>query len=58
MQIHWAVWYYEVFGYWTSVAGALATWGIIAGLEGVNQDRAATLALFHDSQEFRSVRPY
>jgi nucleoside phosphorylase len=34
MQIHWAVWYYEVFGYWTSVAGALATWGIIAGLEG------------------------
>jgi nucleoside phosphorylase len=34
MQIHWAVWYYEVFGYWTSVAGALAAWGIIAGLDG------------------------
>ena len=34
MQIHWAVWYYEAFGYWTSVAGALATWGIIAGLDG------------------------
>jgi len=34
MQIHWAVWYYEAFGYWTSVAGALAAWGIIAGLDG------------------------
>jgi nucleoside phosphorylase len=34
MQIHWAVWFYEVFGYWTSVAGALASWGLIAGLEG------------------------
>jgi nucleoside phosphorylase len=34
MQIHWAVWYYAVFGYWTSVAGALATWGLIAGLDG------------------------
>ena len=34
MQIHWAVWFYEVFGYWTSVSGALATWGVIAGLEG------------------------
>lgn len=28
----WAVWYYQVFGYWTSVSGALATWGILAGL--------------------------
>jgi putative hydrolases of HD superfamily len=27
---------------------------IIAGLEGANQDRAATLALFHDSQESRT----
>lgn len=33
MQIHWAVWFYEAFGYWTSVSGALATWGIVAGLE-------------------------
>jgi len=33
MQAHWAVWYYEVYGYWTSVTGALATWAIIAGLE-------------------------
>ncbi len=34
MQAHWAVWYYEVYGYWTSVTGALATWAIVAGLEG------------------------
>lgn len=34
MQSHWAVWYYETYGYWTSVTGALATWAIIAGLEG------------------------
>jgi len=33
MQAHWAVWFYESFGYWTSVMGALATWGVIAGLE-------------------------
>jgi nucleoside phosphorylase len=32
MQAHWAVWYYQVYGYWTSVMGALATWAIIAGL--------------------------
>jgi hypothetical protein len=32
---------------------AMLAW-IIAGLEGVNQDRAATLALFHDSQESRT----
>jgi nucleoside phosphorylase len=32
MQAHWAVWYYEVYGYWTSVTGALATWAVIAGL--------------------------
>ncbi len=32
MQAHWAVWYYESFGYWTSVMSAVATWGIIAGL--------------------------
>ena len=33
MQAHWAVWYYEQYGYWTSVCGALATWGVIAGLD-------------------------
>jgi nucleoside phosphorylase len=33
MQAHWAVWFYEAFGYWTSVSGALATWGIVAGLD-------------------------
>ena len=32
MQTHWAVWYYEAYGYWTSVTGALATWAIIAGV--------------------------
>jgi hypothetical protein len=32
MQTHWAVWYYQTFGYWTSVMSALATWAIIAGL--------------------------
>ena len=32
MQAHWAVWYYQSYGYWTSVMGALATWGIIAGM--------------------------
>lgn len=32
MQAHWAVWYYETYGYWTSVTGALTTWAIIAGL--------------------------
>ena len=32
MQAHWAVWYYEKYGYWTSVMSALATWAIIATL--------------------------
>jgi hypothetical protein len=31
MQSHWAVWYYETFGYWTSVNSAIATWAVIAG---------------------------
>jgi hypothetical protein len=31
MQAHWAVWYYESFGYWTSVNSAIATWAVIAG---------------------------
>jgi nucleoside phosphorylase len=34
MQVHWAAWYYEVYGYWTSICGALTTWAIIAGLNG------------------------
>ncbi|MCX6316019.1 MAG: hypothetical protein NTW29_01910 [Bacteroidetes bacterium] len=33
MQTHWAVWYYEKYGYWTSVNSALTTWAVIAGLE-------------------------
>lgn len=33
MQTHWAVWYYEQYGYWTSVCGALAAWSIVAGLD-------------------------
>jgi nucleoside phosphorylase len=32
MQTHWAVWYYEKYGYWTSVNSALTTWAVIAGL--------------------------
>jgi hypothetical protein len=32
-QTQWAVAYYESYGYWTSVMGALATWAIVAGLE-------------------------
>jgi len=32
MQALWAVWYYEKYGYWTSVTGALACWAVIAGL--------------------------
>jgi hypothetical protein len=33
VQTQWAVAYYLGYGYWTSVAGALATWGVIAGLQ-------------------------
>lgn len=32
-QTVWAVAYYEAYGYYTSVTGALATWAVIAGLE-------------------------
>jgi hypothetical protein len=32
LQSLWAVWYYETYGYWTSVNSALATWAIIAGI--------------------------
>lgn len=31
MQVHWAVWYYESYGYWTSVNSAIVTWAMIAG---------------------------
>ena len=31
MQAHWAVWYYETYGYWTSVNSAIAVWAMIAG---------------------------
>lgn len=30
MQAHWAVFYYEAYGYWTSVMSAIATWALIA----------------------------
>ena len=30
-QTEWAVAYYTSYGYWTSVTGALAAWGIVAG---------------------------
>jgi hypothetical protein len=30
MQAHWAVWYYETYGYWTSVNSAIVTWAMIA----------------------------
>jgi nucleoside phosphorylase len=32
-QTVWAVAYYEAYGYYTSVAGTLATWAVIAGLD-------------------------
>lgn len=28
MQAHWAVWYYESYGYWTSVNSAIAVWAM------------------------------
>lgn len=34
MQAHWAVWFYEQFGYWTSVNSAIAAWAVIAGDQG------------------------
>jgi hypothetical protein len=30
MQAHWAVWYYETYGYWTSVNSAIVTWAMVA----------------------------
>ena len=32
LQAHWATWYYQTYGYWTSVNSVLANWAIIAGL--------------------------
>jgi hypothetical protein len=32
-QTTWAVGYYTAYGQWTSTLGALATWGIVAGLD-------------------------
>lgn len=31
MQTHWAIWYYEKYGYTTSLMSALTTWAIVAG---------------------------
>ena len=28
-QAHWAVWYYEAYGYWTSVNSAIAVWAML-----------------------------
>ena len=30
MQAFWSGWYYETFGYWTSVNGSLAVWAVVA----------------------------
>ena len=30
VQAMWAVWYYEQYGYWTTVSSAIATWAVIA----------------------------
>jgi len=34
IQAMWAVWFYEQYGYWTSVSSAIACWAIIAGDHG------------------------
>jgi hypothetical protein len=34
VQAMWAVWFYEEYGYWTSVSSAIACWAIIAGDHG------------------------
>ena len=31
VQAMWAVWFYEQYGYWTTVSSAIATWAVIAG---------------------------
>jgi nucleoside phosphorylase len=30
MQTHWATWFYEEYGYWTSINSAIVTWAMIA----------------------------
>jgi len=30
MQTHWAVWFYEEYGYWTSINSAIVAWAMIA----------------------------
>lgn len=32
LQTMWAVWYYETYGYWTSINSALVAWSIIAAI--------------------------
>jgi hypothetical protein len=32
LQTLWAVWYYETYGYWTTINSVLATWSVIAGI--------------------------
>ena len=32
VQTMWATWYYQTYGYWTSINSALAVWAIIAGI--------------------------
>ena len=31
VQAMWAVWFYDTYGYWTTVSSAIATWAVIAG---------------------------
>ena len=33
VQAMWAVWFYEQYGYWTSLSSAIACWAVIAGDE-------------------------
>ena len=40
LQTMWAVWYYETYGYWTSVNGALACWAVLAGLADEQGDQS------------------
>lgn len=34
VQAMWAVWFYEQYGYWTSVSSAITCWAVIAGDQG------------------------
>ncbi len=31
VQAMWAVWFYDTYGYWTTISSAIATWALIAG---------------------------